>query len=228
MFKRLSLIALLAASVLSGCAVVGRPEVAVVDTTPVRPNQPAVDPLVHQAATGSIYNARMATPLFEDRRARRVGDIITVQINERSTASQSANSSVDKTSDLNAGISALPFIAGNSFGRAGARASSENSFEGKGATDSSGLITGSITVTVVEVLPNGNLLVAGEKQIGVNHNVERMRLSGVVNPVNIQPGNTVSSTTIADARIELRGMGQQDQAQAMGWLSRVFLSVWPL
>lgn len=228
MLQRFSLIALLAVSVLSGCAVVGRPEVGVVDTTPVRPNQPSIDPIAHQTATGSIYNARQSMPLFEDRRARRVGDTLTVQINERSAASQSASSNVNKKSDVNAGISALPFIAGNSFGRAGARANSENSFEGKGATDSAGLITGTITVTVIEVLSNGNLLVAGEKQIGVNHNVERMRLSGVVNPVNIQPGNTVSSTTIADARIELRGMGQQDQAQAMSWLSRVFLTVWPL
>ena len=84
-----------------------------------------------------------------------------------------------------------------------------------------------IAVTVIDVLPNGNMIVAGEKQIGINQGSEFIRLSGVVNPAFILAGNTVSSTTVADARIEYRGSGYIDEAQTMGWLSRIFQSVMP-
>ena len=105
--------------------------------------------------------------------------------------------------------------------------SGSTSFEGKGDTAADNAFTGTITVTVIEELLNGNLVVSGEKQIGINRNSETIRLSGVVNPTTILAGNTVSSTQIADARIEYRGSGAIDSAQAMGWLARFFLSVLP-
>ncbi len=105
---------------------------------------------------------------------------------------------------------------------------SSNSFEGKGETGSDNMLTGTITVTVVEVLPNGNLLVAGEKQVGVNQNVDVLRFSGVVAPQSIQVDNRVASNKVADARVEFRGRGDVDRAQTVGWLSRFFLSWLPI
>ncbi|MEG1768434.1 MAG: flagellar basal body L-ring protein FlgH, partial [Comamonas sp.] len=104
---------------------------------------------------------------------------------------------------------------------------SENSFSGAGETANSNNFTGSITTTVVDVLPNGHLVVTGEKQIGVNHNVDVLRFSGSVDPRNLQPGSLVSSTQVANVRIESRGRGQQAEAQSIGWLSRFFLNVMP-
>ena len=107
------------------------------------------------------------------------------------------------------------------------KASTDNKFEGKGETANDNLFTGTITVTVIEVLANGNLLVSGDKQIGINRNMETLRFSGVVNPATILHGNVVSSTQIADARIDYRGSGYINEAQTMGWLQRFFLNVLP-
>jgi flagellar L-ring protein FlgH len=104
---------------------------------------------------------------------------------------------------------------------------SANSFEGRGGTESANRFEGSITATVVEVLPNGHLVVAGEKQIGVNQNVDVLRFSGTVDPRQIQAGNVVPSTRVANARIESRGRGAQGEALSIGWLGRFFLSVMP-
>ena len=98
---------------------------------------------------------------------------------------------------------------------------------GKGGTESSNTFTGAITATVIEVLPNGHLVVAGEKQIGVNENVDVLRFSGTVDPRSLQPGSVVASTQVANARVQSRGRGAQSEVQAMGWLSRAFNSVAP-
>ena len=125
-------------------------------------------------------------------------------------------------------MTALPFLNPNSFNRASASGSSSNTFQGKGGTEASNNFTGTITATVIEVLPNGHLVIAGEKQIGLNKNVEVMRFSGRVDPRSIQAGNTVASSQIADVRIQYKGQGQQAEAQGIGWLARFFLSVLPL
>lgn len=208
--------------VLQGCAFLG-PRVDVAETTPPVPE--AAPPAA--AAMGSIFKAANYRPLFEDHRARLVGDTLVVQIIEKVTAVQKSTSSVDKSGSVSAGISALPGIASNSFGRAGAEGNSANTFAGKGAVENSNDFSGTITVVVRQVLPNGHLLIAGEKQIGVNQNVDVLRFSGQVDPRAIQPGNSVQSAQIANVRLEQRGRGQQAEAQAMGWLGRVFLSVLP-
>ncbi|MBK7262920.1 MAG: flagellar basal body L-ring protein FlgH [Rubrivivax sp.] len=177
-------------------------------------------------ATGSIFQAATYRPLFEDHRARLVGDTLTVQIVEKISASAKSTSSVDKSGSVDAGISAMPFV--KSLSRASASATGANTFGGKGTTESSSDFTGTITVVVREVLPNGHLLVAGEKQIGVNNNVDSLRFSGQLDPRTIQAGNTVPSTQIANVRLEQRGRGAQADAQVMGWLGRVFLSVLPI
>ncbi|MEN9375165.1 MAG: hypothetical protein RL710_322, partial [Pseudomonadota bacterium] len=104
---------------------------------------------------------------------------------------------------------------------------SASDFSGKGGTESANTFTGSITATVAEVLPNGHLLVTGEKQIGVNQNVDVLRFSGTIDPRLMQPGNIVNSTQVANARIESKGRGAQAEAQTVGWLTRFFFSVLP-
>jgi flagellar L-ring protein precursor FlgH len=180
------------------------------------------------AANGSIYQAGQYRPLFEDYRARLVGDSITVQIVEKISATQKSTSSIDKTGKVSAGITALPFLSAHSFNRASAAGTSSNSFAGAGTTANSNEFSGTITAVVTGVLPNGHLLVAGEKQIGVNHNVDVLRFSGQVDPRMIQTGNVVASAQIANVRIEQRGRGAQADAQGIGWLSRFFLNVLPI
>ena len=106
-------------------------------------------------------------------------------------------------------------------------ADSSNTFAGSGDNANANDFSGVITVTVQDVLPNGHLLVVGDKQIGVNNNVDVLRFSGTVDPRHIKPGNTVASTQVANARIESRGRGPVDEALSIGWLSRAFLSVFP-
>jgi len=124
----------------------------------------------------------------------------------------------------------VPTIAGVPFtGLQGTEvaANSNTTFSGSGDAKSNNLFRGNLAVTVIEVYPNGNLLVSGEKQVTINQGTEFIRFSGVVNPVNVTAINTVSSTRVADARIEYRGNGYINEAQTMGWLSRVFMTVWP-
>jgi flagellar L-ring protein FlgH len=217
---------LVALLVLAGCAseIQRVPKVDVVDATHVEP-APVAAPVRNN---GAIFQADRYRPLFEDHRARLVGDTITVHIIEKVSATQKSTSTVDKAGTVEAGITALPLISANSFGRASASATNSNTFTGKGTTENSNDFSGTITATVVRVLSNGHLIVAGEKQIGVNANVDVLRFSGQVDPRAIAPGNSVPSTAIANVRIEQRGRGQQAEAQSMGWLARFFLSLWPV
>jgi flagellar L-ring protein precursor FlgH len=210
---------------LSGCEVLNaRPPVDLATPIYAVP-APIVEPPV---ASGSIYQAAQFRPLFEDYRARLVGDSITVQIVEKISATQKSTSSIDRSGKLAASITALPMVSPNSFNRASAAGTSSNTFAGAGTTANSNEFSGTITAVVTGVLPNGHLLVAGEKQIGVNHNVDVLRFSGQVDPRMIQVGNVVASANIANVRIEQRGRGAQAEAQGIGWLSRFFLNVLPI
>ena len=209
---------------LSGCANLLAPKVEIAEPTVAlpQPQQPA------PVANGSIFQAQQYRPLFEDHRARLVGDTLTVQIVEKVSASQKSTSSVDKSGSVDASVSALPFLKPSALSRASAQGSSANTFAGKGATESSNDFSGTITAVVTGVLPNGHLLIAGEKQIGVNANVDVLRFSGQVDPRAIQPGNQVPSAQIANVRLEHRGRGQAADAQGIGWLGRFFLNVLPI
>ena len=214
-----------AALLLAGCETLNAPpKVDVAEPTSALPvAQPA--PVINN---GSLFQATQYRPLFEDHRARLVGDTLTVQIVEKVSATQKSTSSIDKSGAVSAGITALPGIAPNSFGRASAAGTSSNTYAGKGSTENTNDFSGTITATVTGVLPNGHLLVAGEKQIGVNHNVDVLRFSGQVDPRAIQPGNTVASAQIANVRIEHRGRGAQAEVNGIGWLARFFLNVLPI
>ncbi|MFN6961450.1 MAG: flagellar basal body L-ring protein FlgH [Rhodocyclaceae bacterium] len=214
--------ALLFALTLAGC-VTTTPPTAVHQPMTIRP-EPRV---ASQPANGSIYNVATARPLFEDRRARFVGDILTINITEKTAAAKKSDTKADRGYDTKLGV---PTVAGLPFKTvqgATLAANSATKFEGSGENTSSYNFTGTLTVTVIEVLPNGNLLVSGEKQIGLKEGEEFIRFSGVVNPDTITPANTVQSTQVADARIEYKANGFLDSAQVMGWLGRFFLSFLP-
>ena len=174
-------------------------------------------------ANGAIWQPGQGRSLLEDRRARYVGDIITVNLVERTSAQKNANASADRKSSLSGGISAvsdkLPLsgLAGLS-----AEAGTKSAFEGKGAAAANNAFNGTITVTVIDVLANGNLLVSGEKMLTINQGNEFIRFSGVVNANNVTASNSVQSTQVADARIEYRGSGFVEEANSMGWLHRFF------
>jgi flagellar L-ring protein FlgH len=220
-------LALLSLCALAGCASVNAYRVPPVDVD-------APPPVVAAAAAGpaqangAIYQASAYRPLFEDHRARLPGDTLTVTIVEKVSASQKSTSSVDKSGALSGAVTALPLLSPSSFARATVGGTSANTYGGKGATESSNDFSGTITVLVTGVLPNGHLLIRGEKQIGVNANVDVLRFAGQVDPRAIQPGNSVPSAQIANVRVEHRSRGQQADAQVMGLLSRFFLSVMPI
>lgn len=180
------------------------------------------------ATDGAIFQGGgFHRPLFEDRKANMVGDMLVVQISEKLSASQQSKSSADRSSNTGVTIPLIKGIPGKTLQGLGVTASGDNKFEGKGETSNNNVFTGTISVTVVEVLHNGNLLVAGDKQIGINHNAETLRFSGIVNPATILAGNSVNSAQVAEARLEYVGKGYIDEAQGMPWLQRIFINLLP-
>jgi len=217
--------------VLSGCAL--SPNAPPPVDMPVATTPPMLQPREQtaQTPTGSLFNASRYRPIFEDQRARMVGDTVTVQIVEAVSASQSSDSKVGRSNSLSTGITDVPLFRGGAANTISDAltmgAKSNNDFKGSGATTSSNTFTGSIATTVIDVLPNGHLVITGEKQIGVNHNVDVLRFTGTVDPRSLRPGSTVASTQVANLRVESRGRGQAGEAQSIGWLSRFFLNVMP-
>jgi flagellar L-ring protein precursor FlgH len=209
---------------LSGCETMPKP--VKVDFAEARP---APLPMVAapRPASGSLFQAVSYRPAFEDPRARNIGDTITIQIVENVTASQVSKSTSNRTTSMDAGISAAPLISAMDIANLKVGAASTNDFSGKGGTESANTFAGTITATVVEVLANGHMVVMGEKQIGVNQNVDVLRFSGTVDPKAVQPGNVVSSNKVANARMESRGRGAQAEAQTVGLLTRFFFSFLP-
>jgi flagellar L-ring protein precursor FlgH len=216
------LILFFAALPLAGC-VTTTPPTAVHQPMTARPEaRTAIAP-----SSGAIFSVSSARPLFEDRRARFVGDTLIINIQEKVQASKKSENKTTRSATVDV---AVPTIVGLPFkGAQGTAlsASDTNNFDGKGENTSSNDFTGTLTVTVIEVYPNGNLLVSGEKQIGLKEGEEFIRFSGVVNPNTITAANTVTSTQVADARIEYKANGFLDSAQVMGWLGRFFLTVLP-
>ncbi len=223
--QALRLLSLLALAGLSGCAALqATPPTAVHQPMSVRP-----EPRTAQASQpGSIFQPNFSRPLFEDRRARFVGDVITINLVEQTAASKKSSANAERNASMAASISALAKVPlAGALGGLGVTASDASKFGGKGDAAANNAFTGTITTTVIEVLGNGNLLVSGEKQIAINQGNEFIRFSGVVNPVNVTGSNTVQSTQVADARIEYRANGYIDETENMGWMQRFFVNVLP-
>lgn len=221
----LALQPLAAALLLGGCAQIPR------------------EPLVHQPMTsradaqvlpaasgnGAIYRTGFGfQALFEDRRPRNVGDILTILVAENVNATKSSAANASRSGSASAALGLIPKILSGLISSAqNASADGKNIISAKGGANATNAFNGVITVTVVEVLPNGNLIVSGEKQMLINQGTEFIRFSGVVNPRTVSGNNTVPSTQVADARIEYSAKGYIEEAQTMGWLQRIFLNVLP-
>lgn len=202
---------------LAGCS--ATPTSIVQRPTSVRPMLP--EPAI--AASGAIYQAAAYKPMFEDRRARHIGDMLTISITERTNAMKAGASSGNKSGSVSF---STPGIAQGRLG-ANVAANAANKFADGDNQSATNTFSGVIGVTVTEVLANGNLIVAGEKQIALNKGVEFIRFSGMVSPDTIGAGNTVASTQVADARIEYRTNSQIDRAEMTAMVSRFFQSLLP-
>jgi flagellar L-ring protein precursor FlgH len=184
-------------------------------------------PTEAQPTPGAIYrgSGTGGLSLFADQKARNVGDILTIQLVERTQAS--TNSSTSATKESNAAVPApsllgAPVTVGGRTLDSQLGASSE--FSGAGDSSQSNRLDGSVTVTVAERLPNGYLVVRGQKWIRINQGNEHIQVQGIVRPADIGPDNTISSSRVADAQIAYRGRGSLAQANAQGWLTRFFQS----
>ncbi len=195
----------------------------------VAPIPPMVAPEAEaMPATGSIYMASQGggrLMLAEDRKARRVGDIITILLVERMQAEKSANQETSRSTNRDLtlpDVSPINAIPSELFS-----SSSNSSFSGEGTARQSNRLTGEVTVTVTRILPNGAMMVAGERRITLNRGEEQMQLTGIVRPEDIGADNRILSTRVADARLRYSGTGEVAQLSKQGWLTRFFNRVTP-
>jgi flagellar L-ring protein FlgH len=184
-------------------------------------------PLISAPATtpGAIVEVGSYAPLTSGARASRVGDILTVVLMERTTASKSNSA----TTDRSGGIGLTPPSTGplNLFKPTDINSGGTQSFKGKGETAQSNTLSGEVSVTIAAVYPNGTMLIRGEKQLTLNRGEERIQISGLVRTADITPDNRVPSTRVADARIRYTGKGEIARASKQGWLQRFFSKVSP-
>jgi flagellar L-ring protein precursor FlgH len=211
----------------TGCYTVTNPKPG--DTASYIPVQP-VAASSRQEFNGAIYQTGAGLSLFTDNKARHVGDVLTIILSERTNASKSANTATSKESELDMPD---PTIFGNPVTLNGQSIlnnsiESANSFDGTGSSTQSNNLTGYITVSVAEVMANGNMVVQGEKWIELNQGKEFIRFRGIVRSMDVQPDNTIDSTKVANAQIFYGGTGALADANAQGWMGRFFNSkVWP-
>lgn len=221
-----SLMSILCLGLLSGC-------MSTASHTPL-PNDPFYAPIIPDvprqkiADDGSIFQADMANSIYSDVKARRVGDIITVTLRENTSATKSAGTTTAKETELKLnpilGLGGNALNIGNESVQLGV--DSTNDFKGDASANQSNNLSGSISVTVVQVLSNQNLVVRGEKWLTLNNGDEYIRLTGVVRPADVSPSNEIQSSKIANARIQYSGTGTFNSAQKQGWLSQFFSSEW--
>ena len=228
--KRISL-TIAALAIFSGCA-----------STPVMvKHDPAFAPArpvpagMNSANPGSLFQAGFGN-LYTDSKAYRVGDILTVSLSESTNATKSASTSTAKTNAVDIANPTFlgsdvsfkkPSILGGGSGDLSLAMNSDTSFQGEGQSAQSNSLSGNITVSVVEVLANGYLVVRGEKILSLNQGDEFVRLSGIIRPEDVSTSNTVASTKIANAQIIYGGSGTLADANTEGWLSRFFKKIWP-
>ncbi len=175
--------------------------------------------------TGSLYQAGYDMVLFEDQRASRVGDIIQVLLVEQTDAAKTSKTEIDKDSKTSM---AAPTLFGEVLDDLGLGIDSSSEFEGEGKSNQSNHLSGSIAVTVAQVLPNSNLVVQGEKWIQINQGGEFIRIKGIVRPSDVSSNNTVLSTHVANAKISYGGKGALSESNVTGWMVRFFMSpLWP-
>lgn len=201
----------------SPAQVVKHPGMARTATLSAPPQQPHYEP-------GSLWSTQTAGSLFEDTRARNVGDLVMVRVVESASGAKNASTNTKRDSTLSTGLTtffAAPLTDRN------IDVGVTNSYDGTGKTARSGQLSALVAVSVVEALPNGNLVIQGSREIQVNDELQVIQLSGVVRPVDIGTDNVVLSSRIADAQITYTGLGVIDEKQRPGWFARLFDYVTP-
>jgi flagellar L-ring protein precursor FlgH len=227
---------------LTGCVTYSQPQsIGFVSGRKIVSSQSTAEIPARQAAPkpspseGSLWSEQSALgELFVNAKARRIGDIITIRIVENANASNKATTSTGRSSDLSAGIGGFfgaendytatqPFF--NPFSRVSGDISSD--YQGTGSTQRSGALSAYMTARVVDVLPNGNLYIQGNREVKVNNENQIITLSGLIRPRDISADNVIQSTYIADAQIAYSGTGIVNDRQKPGWFTRIMDKVWP-
>ncbi len=190
--------------------------------------EPALPPVVTapHAADGSIFNASAGyAPLYDGHRARAVGDPITIVLQESTSTSKTAGSKTQRSG----GASITPPVTGPlSFLKPDSlKASSQSSFNGQGNATQTSTLDGEVSVTIVEVRPNGTALVRGEKRLLLSQGQEWIQFAGIVRLSDVDADNRIASSRVADARIEYTGNGSVNRAAREGWLSKFFNMISP-
>jgi flagellar L-ring protein precursor FlgH len=245
MVKAINIIILLCITAIAGCASKERPRQAMMPVTMPPVNAVAYERGISKRdpeSLSGIYTEETSRDFYQDLRAYKVGDLVTINIVETSNASKSASTQTGRSSSIDAGIENMLGWEGkiknlSSFGNSNARnafnnssmlkGSLTNSFNGTGQTSRGDSMTASITAKVIDVKPNGNLLIEGIREIRVNSETQIIILSGFIRPVDISQDNTVLSSYIGDAKIEYLGTGAISDKQRPGWLTRAADIVWP-
>ena len=211
-------------ALVSGCGIAAR-----VQSDPYAASAPV---MAKPAApeTGAIWSPTRSLTLFDDLKARQVGDTLTIRLAERTQASKSASTDAKRESTIDL---PSPTLLGGTVTRNGDdilnnAVESEQEFAGEGSSSQSNRLDGNVTVTVAEVLPNGNLYVRGEKRLTLNQGEEYVQVTGIVRPSDIGADNSVPSFKVADARITYSGNGVVGEANRPGLLARLFMKFWPL
>jgi flagellar L-ring protein FlgH len=217
----LALAAALMLAVIPGCSWMPKPDEKFAATLPEEQD-------IEVPANGAIFHTGHDVPLFENTVAHRIGDVLTITLQEQTNASKSATTTTKKTTTE---AMAAPTLLGAPLTIHGKNILSNNlndatTFDGEGNSAQSNVLTGSISVTVTKRFGNGNLLVRGQKWITINQGREYIRIQGIVRPIDIGPDNSVPSTLVADAVIAYGGQGTLADANTKGWLAKFFDSKW--
>jgi flagellar L-ring protein precursor FlgH len=190
---------------------------------------PTVAPVVSQPVNvntqGSIFQSGNALSLYETPRAQRVGDVLTIRLAESYQGSNTADAAASRSSEISAEAADKSTGTAARLARLFNLGTASTTFKGDGSIKNVSGMTGTLAVSVIGTLPTGNLVIAGDKIIAMNGNQDHLRLSGIVNPKDIEAGNYVPSSKVANARIEQAGVGMLADSTTMGWLQRLFMSV---
>ncbi|MFO7809065.1 flagellar basal body L-ring protein FlgH [Guyparkeria sp.] len=212
---------LVVVALLAGCA----------SQPPIKPDpqfEPSMPPEASEhnpvQSNGAIFQTGQVDNMFADSRPYRVGDILTVVMEESMQASKSAQTSTGKSQETEITPPNVLGLTGPAIERLNAQISGERDFAGDGESSQQNTLNGQITVTVARVLSNGNLVIRGQKWIGINQGSEFIKLAGMVRPQDIAADNTVMSTRVANAQIAYGGEGVINESNNMGWLARFFNS----
>jgi flagellar L-ring protein precursor FlgH len=210
----------LSALALSACSVLPREPLA--HSEGFRPVYPVVQAQPHMA-TGAIYNGAQSEAFFGRGRAFQVGDVITVILDESTQAGRTQSGVVKRTSSNDV----VPAAMGGGLLPAANLLGGTIKNEGSGTADQTATLKGSVAVSVIDVMSNGNLVLRGEKQLALTEGAEIIQVAGVVRPDDIAPNNTVASRRLANAQITYRGTGDMAAASRAGWATSGLLKLWP-